>query len=103
MEIDLTPDQKAFIRQAIEAGRVSREEEAIQQALSLWEERERSRIEVMAALDVAEASLARDEGRVITPESMRALAEDVKRRGRSRLGIAVTHGVDATASPCPAS
>jgi len=33
----------------------------------------------------AHASLARGEGRVITPESMRALSAEVKERGRSRL------------------
>jgi hypothetical protein len=39
----------------------------------------------MVTLDEAEASLARGEGRVITEESMRELAEEVKQRGRSRL------------------
>jgi hypothetical protein len=51
----------------------------------LWEERERKRAELMVTLDEAEASLARGEGRVITEESMRELAEEVKQRGRSRL------------------
>jgi len=37
MEVHLTPDQKAFVRQAIESGRLNREEEAVQEALSLWE------------------------------------------------------------------
>jgi len=87
MEVHLTADQKAFIRQAIEAGRLRREEDAIQEALALWEERERTRAEILAAVDVAEASLARGEGRIITEQSMRELAEDVKRRGRARLGI----------------
>ena len=40
---------------------------------------------IAAALDEAEASLARGEGRPITAESMAALAEEVKRRGRRRL------------------
>ena len=43
MEVHLTPDQKAFVRQAIESGRLHREEDAVQEALSLWEERERAR------------------------------------------------------------
>ena len=55
------------------------------EALSLWEERERNRIEILTAVDAAEASLARGEGRVITEQSMRELAEEVKRRGRARL------------------
>ena len=83
MKINLTPDQKAFVRQAIESGRLQREE--AQEALSLWEERERTRAEILAAVDVAEASIARGEGRAITQASMRELAEEVKQRGRRRL------------------
>jgi len=85
MDVQLTPDQKAFVRQAIESGRLHREEDAIQEALSLWEERERERAEILAAVDTAEASLARGEGRTITQESMRQLADQVKERGRARL------------------
>ena len=85
MEVQLTPDQKAFVRQAIESGRLHREEDAVQEALSLWEERERTRAEILTAVDLADASIARGEGRVITQESMRQLADEVKQRGRSRL------------------
>ena len=85
MEVQLTPDQKAFVRQAIESGRLRGEEDAVKEALSLWEERERTRAEILAAVDEAEASLSRGEGRIITPESMRELAEEVKGRGRARL------------------
>ena len=45
-----------------------------------------ARAEILAAVDEAETSLARGEGRIITQESMRELAEDVKQRGRARLG-----------------
>jgi Arc/MetJ-type ribon-helix-helix transcriptional regulator len=85
MEIDLTPDQKAFVRQAIESGRILRQEDAVKEALLLWETQERTRIELLAAVDEAEASIARGEGLPVTRESMRELAEDVKRRGRERL------------------
>lgn len=85
MNVDLTPDQRALVKRAIESGRFSHEEEAVQEALALWEERERKRLEILASLDEAEASLARGEGRPITEESMKALAEDVKQRGRRRL------------------
>jgi putative addiction module CopG family antidote len=85
MEVHLTPDQKAFVRQAIESGRLHREEDAIREALSLWEERERTRAEILTAVDAAEGSIARGEGRTITQESMRQLADEVKQRGRSRL------------------
>ena len=85
MEVHLTPDQKAFIRQAIESGRLQRMEDAVDEAMSLWEERERSRVEILAAVDKAEASLARGEGREVTPKSMRELADEVKQRGPTRL------------------
>jgi Arc/MetJ-type ribon-helix-helix transcriptional regulator len=85
MEVQFTPDQKAFVRQAIESGRLRHEEDAVKEALSLWEGRERTRFEILAAVDEAEASLTRGEGRPITEESMRQLAEDVKQRGRARL------------------
>jgi hypothetical protein len=53
---------------------------------ALWEERERRRLEILIAVDKAEASLARGEGRsVTTPEETRQVAEDVKRRGMARL------------------
>ena len=85
MNVELTPDQRAFVQRAIESGRFSREEEAVQEALALWEERERKRLELLAMLDEADASLARGEGREITDESMKALAEEIKQRGRRRL------------------
>jgi len=86
MEVHLTPDQEAFIRQAMETGRLHREEDAVQEAMLLWEERERRRMEILASVDKAEASLARDEGRRITShEEVVQLAEDVKQRGKARL------------------
>jgi putative addiction module CopG family antidote len=86
MEVELTPDQKAFVREAIQSGRLHREEDAVKEALSLWEERERRRLEILIAVDKAEMSLARGEGRTVTtPEEARQLADDVKRRGMARL------------------
>src|SRR5438477_5231204 len=86
MEVRLTPDQEAFIRRAIETGRFHRAEDAVEEALSLWEERERTRAEIIAAVDVAEDSLARGEGcSITTQQSMRKLASEVKQRGRARL------------------
>jgi putative addiction module CopG family antidote len=85
MNVELTPDQRAFVQKAIESGRFTREEEAIEEAMALWERRERRRLEIIAMVDEAEASLARGEGRVITEESMKTLAEEIKARGRRRL------------------
>ena len=85
MDVQLTSDQRAFARRAIESGRLHTEEDAVQEALKLWEERERQRAEFLLTLEDAKASLTRGEGRVITQESVRELAEQVKERGRARL------------------
>ena len=86
MEVQLTDDQKAFIQEAIQTGRFAREEDALQEALSLWEGRERRRAEILAAVDQAEASFARGEGRrVTTREEAAQLADEINRRGLARL------------------
>jgi Arc/MetJ-type ribon-helix-helix transcriptional regulator len=85
MEVHLTPDQKVFARRAVETGRLHSEEDAVQEALALWEERERRRVAFLATLDDSRASLARGEGREITAESMRELSAEVRERGRARL------------------
>lgn len=87
MEVKLTPEEGDLIRRAVDTGRVKHPEDAVHQALELWIERERRREEILAAIDEAEASLARGEGIVITKESMRELAKDVQRRGRERFAL----------------
>jgi Arc/MetJ-type ribon-helix-helix transcriptional regulator len=67
------------------SGRIEREEDAVREALALWEERERKRAEFLATLHDARSSLDRGEGIPITEESMRGLAGEVKRRGLARL------------------
>lgn len=85
MDVELTVDQKAFVGQAIESGRIRAEEDAVREALLLWEQRERTRAELLAALNEAEVSFARGEAREITPEAMSDLAAEIKRRGRAAL------------------
>ena len=85
MDVQFTADQRAFVSEAIRQGRLRSEQDAVQEALALWEERERRRVAFLATLDDARASLARGEGRVITQESMRELASEVRERGRARL------------------
>jgi Arc/MetJ-type ribon-helix-helix transcriptional regulator len=87
MEVNLTPDQKAFMRHAIESGRLRDEREAVQEALALWEERERTRLELIISVESAKAAHARGEGRPLTEDSMRELSSDVKARGRARLSV----------------
>lgn len=85
MDIRLTLDQEAFVRRAIETRRLARPEDAVHEALALWEERERRRAEILAEVDEAEASLAHGEGTPITEQAMKELAANVKRQGRARL------------------
>ena len=49
MNVELTPGQRALVTRAIESGRFSREEEVVQEALALWEARERGRLETEPA------------------------------------------------------
>jgi len=85
MEVQLTSDQLAFARRAVEAGRLKNEESAVEEALALWEERERRRVELQASIEDSMATLARGEGRTITEQSVHELASEVKERGRARL------------------
>ena len=85
MEVQPTRHQEALIRTAIAAGRLLRPEDAIEEALSLWETRERRRNEILSHVDLAEGELAQSQGRAVTQESLGQLAFDVGQRGRTRL------------------
>ncbi|MFN0104089.1 MAG: type II toxin-antitoxin system ParD family antitoxin [Bryobacteraceae bacterium] len=85
MEINLTPGQKAFVRYAIESGRLQRPEEAVEEALVMWEDHERKRVEILMAVDESENDI--DAGRYIeyTNATLPQLAEDLKREARARV------------------
>ncbi len=86
MNVELTTEQQAFVRQGMESGRYSKEEDALRDALTLWETRERRRAELLSAVDEAEISFARGEGRKgNAKEELTQLAEDIKRRGFAHL------------------
>ena len=88
MEVNPTPGQQAFIRQAIESGRLDRPEAAIEEALSLWEARERRRAEILTDIDEARTSLAQGRGQTVTSEEESSqLAEGIKQRGLVRLNL----------------
>lgn len=91
VEVSLTPDQKAFVQQAIASGRLRDEQQALQEALAIWEERERRRLELISSIETATDACKRGEGRPITVDSMRQLATDVKARGRKRLPTEQRH------------
>jgi len=86
MEVELTPDQQALVRDAVASGRLKGPDDALRQALQLWEERERRRLEILAGVELSKASLARGDGRtVVTQEESDRLLSDVARRGMARL------------------
>lgn len=86
----LSAGQEALIREGIENGRLQKPEDAIEEAMSLWEARERRRMEILLAVEAAEVSLARGEGRTVTSrDEAILLAEDIKRRGAERLAAAI--------------
>jgi Arc/MetJ-type ribon-helix-helix transcriptional regulator len=58
MGVRLTEEQETFVRLAVERGRFSRPEDAVQDALSRWVEMEGRRMEIVAAIEVADADLA---------------------------------------------
>jgi putative addiction module CopG family antidote len=58
MEVQLTPDQEAFIRQAVASGRYPSPEAAVRDAMARWEERERVRVELLATLDASQRGSA---------------------------------------------
>ncbi len=84
MQITLTEAQEALVRRAVQAGRLSSPEDAVTQALLLWEEQQRAREAFVASIEAGRQAITCGEGIEITPDSMRSLAEDVKRRGRER-------------------
>jgi putative addiction module CopG family antidote len=85
MHIQLTPEQSSFVDLGIQQGRFRAPEEAVQQALALWEQRERARIELLSSLDLAEQSLDAGDGEAYDPESLHELVASVKQRGLSTL------------------
>ena len=85
MEIELTPEQDSLVNLGIEQGRFQRREEAVRDAMALWEKRERARIELLAELEAGESSTEDEDIVLDSDEAVVAFFEDVKQRGRARL------------------
>jgi putative addiction module CopG family antidote len=85
MQIQLTPEQSSFVELGIQEGRFRDSEEAVRQALALWEKRERARVELLASLDLAEQSLEAGEGESYTPDNLHELTQSVQQRGLAKL------------------
>jgi len=82
MEVQLTPDQEAFIRKAVASGRYPSVEDAVREAMVRWEEGERARLELLAALDEAEADLEAGRYTDYTDATLPKLAIELKREAR---------------------
>jgi putative addiction module CopG family antidote len=82
MEIQLTPDQEAFIRQAVASGRYPSTEHAVRHALARWEEYERARLELLSSLDEAELDLEKGRYTDYTEATLPNLADELKREAR---------------------
>jgi putative addiction module CopG family antidote len=86
MEVQLTPDQEAFIRKAVASGRYPSVEDAVRDAMARWEEGERARLELLPALDEAEADLEPGRCTDYTDATLPRLADEFKREARALRG-----------------
>jgi len=82
MEVQLSPDQEALIRNAVATGRYRSVEDALEDALARWAEEERTRIELLAALDEGDADLESGNYRDYNEEMLPPLAVELKREAR---------------------
>ncbi len=89
MEIDLTPEQDAFVQHLVETGRYQNPAAAIHNAMDLWVVRERARLELIAAIEEGEASAER-EGWIglDSEEAINALFEEIKDNGKAKFAKA---------------
>ena len=83
MQVELTPDQEAFIRNAIADGRYRTPEDVVRDAMARWEESERRRLELLSTFDEAEADLISGKYTDYTEATLSDLAEELKREARS--------------------
>jgi Arc/MetJ-type ribon-helix-helix transcriptional regulator len=83
MEVQLTPGQEALVREAVESGRLRTAGDAAQEAFQLWEDRERRRLDIVKALERAEADFASGNFTTCTGETLPQFFEEVKREARA--------------------
>jgi putative addiction module CopG family antidote len=83
MDVRLSPDQEEFIRRAVEKGRYDKAEDVVREALTMLEERERKRAEILDAMDFTEISISRAAGGNLPQQPIREPGRKTK-RGRVR-------------------
>lgn len=85
MEVNLSPEQAAFIEQIVRAGRFASADEAIREALGLLEEHERDLEEIRAGVDEGDRDYAEGRFTEYTDETLPQLFEEIRREGRALL------------------
>jgi putative addiction module CopG family antidote len=90
MEIELTPEQDDVIRLGIEQGRYKDSADAVQRAIDLLVERERVRLELLAAIDAGDDSPESEDIVLESDEDIADFFEGVKQRGRATLAALAT-------------
>lgn len=83
MEVQLTPEQQAFAEQGVRAGRFDSVEDAVREALRVWEEDERKRAGIVASLEESEADVESGYYRDYTTETLPNLADELKAEARA--------------------
>jgi Arc/MetJ-type ribon-helix-helix transcriptional regulator len=84
MEVQLTPDQQALVRVAVESGRLRNAEDAAQEAFELWEKRERRRLALVELLKEGEADLAAGRFTTYTLDTLPQLFDELNREVRAQ-------------------
>jgi putative addiction module CopG family antidote len=92
MDVRLNRDQEQFIRRAIEKGGYGKAEDVVREALAMLEERERKRMELLAAVDFEEISISRAAGGNLPQQPTGERRGKVKRAGRGRRRAAAAAG-----------
>lgn len=84
IKLKLTPDQEALVHQGIEAGRYRSREDAVRDALVRWEDDERTRAELLEALEESERDF--EAGRYVeyTAATLPQLVGELKQEARQR-------------------
>jgi len=88
MQITLTPEQESLIQYGIESGRIKSAEDAVQQALDYWVERQRNLIELLMALDEAEEDFRSGNFVECDADDLGGLAEEIKQSVRNKASAA---------------
>jgi antitoxin ParD1/3/4 len=83
MEVRLTPEQEAMIQRAVAEGRYGSVEEAVKDAVALWEDNERSLADLRALIDEGDADLAAGRYTDYDDETIKTLADELISEARA--------------------